>query len=280
VDGTRFEFDVVLKGTPMFDVSGLIPEARPVAQTVAAIYWKHTQPWFVGLACFGSAVRGDVIPGVSDIDFHLYLLPSIFMDADGSQNILPLELALAIYRDLVQVDPAPFRYIDGGAETNRLPEGHTGPIPGSYHLLAGTLPYAEATNAQVKTRAQQELNRLKPLPSFVSGALLQSGAGRGDLSLTIRQLCQTVWPIIYHVASLQQADALAVWRVPKDRMIHLFSMEGNLGRTIREFDNAMRRYYPREEPVEAALDLIQAGVNVLQSASAWWLTAGSSEIRL
>jgi len=267
------------KGKNMFDVSGLVPEARPVAQAVAAIYWNHTQPWFVGLACFGSAVRGDVIPGVSDIDFHLYLQPSIFINADGHQNILPLELGLAIYRDLAQVDPAPFRYIDGGAETDHLPEGHLGPIPGNYHLLAGILPYAEATNAQVKVIAQQELNRLNPLPAFVSDALLQYGTGRGDLSHTVRQLCQTVWPVIYHVASLQQEDALTVWRLPKNRVIHFFSVEDALGRTIRAFDATMRLYYPTEASVDMALNLIQAGVKVLQSASQWWLNADGSDRR-
>ena len=263
----------------MFDVSGLVPEARPVAQAVAAIYWQHTQPWFVGLACFGSAVRGDVIAGVSDIDFHLYLQPSIFVEADGNQNILPLELGLAIYRDLAQLNPAPFRYIDGGAETDHLPEGHIGPIPGNYRLLAGVLPYAEATNAQVKVLAQQELNHLQPLPAFVSDALLQSGTGRGDLSHTVRQLCQTVWPVIYHVASLQQKDALMVWRLPKNRVIHLFSVENTLGKTIRAFNATMRLYYPAEAVVDLALDLIRAGVNVLQTVSHWWLTTGKSDTR-
>lgn len=205
--------------------------------------------------------------------------PSIFIDADGHQNILPLELGLAIFRDLAQVDPSPFRYIDGGAETNRLPEGHIGPIPGNYHLLAGVLPYPEATNVQVKVLAQQELNRLKPVPGFVSDALLRSGMGRGDLSHTVRQLCQNVWPVIYHVASLQQEDALMVWRSPKDRVIHLSSVEHALGKTIRAFDAAMRLYYPTEASVDLALDLIQAGVDVLQSASHWWLTTGNANTR-
>ena len=264
----------------MFDVSGLVPEARDIAQAAAAIYWKHTQPWFVGLACFGSAVRGDMILGISDIDFHLYLQPSAFIAADGNQNILPLELGLAIHRDLAQVNPAPFRYIDGGVETDHLPEGHIGPIPGNYHLLAGVLPYNEATNAQVKELAQEKLNRLKSLPSFVSDALLQHGTGRGDLSLTVRQVCQTVWPIIYQVTSLQQDDALEVWRLPKHRIIHYFPVEHTLGWTIREFNTAMWLYYPTETSIDAALNLIKAGVNVLQCASDWWLTTGRLDTHL
>ena len=104
--------------------------------------------------------------------------------------------------------------------------------------------------------------------------------GRGDLSHTVRQLCQTVWPVIYHVASLQQEDALAVWRLPKNRLIHFFSVEQTLGRTVHEFNAVMRLYYPTEPSLDAALDLIQAAVNVLQSASDWWLTTGSSDPRL
>ena len=148
----------------MFDLSGVVPEARSVAQAVAAVYWRHTHPWFVGLICFGSAVRGDVMAGVSDIDFHLYLKPSIFVAADGHENVLPLEILLKLHRDLAKIDPAPFRYIDGGAETDFIPEGHIGPIPGNYHLIAGLLPIAEATNEQVKWQARQELAGLKPLP--------------------------------------------------------------------------------------------------------------------
>lgn len=264
----------------MFDVSGLVPEARELAQAVAAIYWKHTQPWFVGLACFGSAVRGDVIPGASDLDFHLYLQPSIFINGDGHHNILPLELGLAIYRDLAQVNPAPFRYIDGGAETNLLPEGHVGPIPGNYHLLKGSLPYAEATNSQVKVRAEHELNNLKPLPAFVSEALFRHGTGRGELSHSVRQLCQMVWPMIYHVASLKQDDALAVWCLPKNRVIHLFSTQDILGSSIHAFNTTMRKYYPTEESVDTALEVIQMGVYVLQSASDWWHTTNNTERRL
>lgn len=256
----------------MFDVSGLVPEARRVSQEVAAIYWKHTQPWFVGLVCFGSAVRGSVIPGVSDIDFHLYLHPSIFVKADGKHNVLPLDLGLALHRDLARIDPTPFRYIDGGAETNQLPEGHIGPISGNYHLLAGTLPVAEATNAQVKARARQELANLTPLPAFVSDGLLHHGTGRGDLSHTVRQLCQTVWPVVYHIASLQHADALAVWGLSKNRLLQLFPTEDSLGQAIHAFDTTMRLYYPTEASVDMALNLIRAGVNALQTVSHWWLT--------
>src|SRR5688572_6455377 len=61
-----------------FDVSRLLPAAQPVAHAVAQVCWKQTDPWFVGLLCFGSAAKGSIIPGASDIDFYLYLADAAF----------------------------------------------------------------------------------------------------------------------------------------------------------------------------------------------------------
>ena len=244
-----------------FDVSGLIPEAQTLAREVATIYWKHTQPWFVGLVCFGSAVKGGLIPGASDIDFHLNLEAAAFTATD----VLRLDIALAIQADLAAINPAPFRYIDGGAETGRLPEGHIGPIPGTYHLLAGREPMVEATAAQVQAQARWSLARLDPLPAFVSEGLLQHGAGRGQLALTVRALCQTVWPTLYHACCLRQPDAIQVWQRPKPAVIALLPEDEPLGRTIRAFNQAVWRYYPLETSLADALKVIQTGVDFLQA---------------
>ena len=248
-----------------FDLSGLIPEAQNIAGEVAAIYWKHTQRWFVGLVCFGSAVKGGLIPGASDIDFHLDLEDAAFTATD----VLRLDIALAIQADLAQINPAPFRYIDGGAETGRLPEGHIGPIPGAYHLLAGRLQIAEATMAQVQAQARWSLARIDPLPAFVSEGLLQHGAGRGQLALTVRALCQTVWPALYQVCCLRQADAIRVWQLPKPEVIALLPQDGPLGRTIRAFNQAVWAYYPLETSLADALQVIKRGVDFLQAVKDW-----------
>lgn len=248
-----------------FDVSGLIPEAQTIAREVAAIYWKHTQPWFVGLACFGSAVKGGLIPGASDLDFHLDLEEAAFTASD----VLRLDIALVIQADLAPIDPTPFRYIDGGAETGRLPEGHIGPIPGTYHLMAGRLRGAEATAAEVQAQARWSLARLDPLPAFVSEGLLHHGAGRGQLALTVRSLCQTVWPVLYQVCCLRQADAIRVWQLPKPAVIALLPQDEPLGRTIRTFNQAVWAYYPLERSLADALTLIQTGADFLWAAKAW-----------
>ena len=248
-----------------FDVSGLISEAQNTASAVAHIFWKHTQPWFIGLTCFGSAVKGGFIPGASDIDFHLYLQDAAFTSAGR----LRLDIALAIHSDLAQINPAPFRYVDGGAERGILPEGHVGPIPGNYHLIAGKLPLAEATAEQLQAQARWSLARLTPLPEFVSQDLLHYGEGRGQLALTVRALCQTIWPVLYQVCCLDQMDPLKVWQLPKQEVIALLPQDEPMGQAIDAFNRAVWAYYPSETSVDDALQVIQTGVGFLQAATDW-----------
>ena len=124
----------------VIDVSPLVPEARRVAREVAQVYVEHTRPWFLAFLIHGSALKGDIIPECSDIDFHLYLTESPF-DEDGH---LPLSLAANIHRDLSKIDVTPFSYIQcyafpvGPAGGGRA--GWVGPIAGSYHMLLGELP--------------------------------------------------------------------------------------------------------------------------------------------
>jgi hypothetical protein len=233
---------------------------------VAEVYLRHTRPWFVGLACFGSAVRGGIIPGASDIDFHLFLE----LEAFTPDGVLPLELALAIHRDLARVDPAPFRYIDGGAETGVLPEGHVGPVPGTYHVIAGRMPLAEATAEQLRAQARWSLARLNPVPAFVPEGLLHHGAGRGQLAVTVRQYTQLVWPVLYQVLCLQAEGPITVWQLPKHRAVALMPPGTAMGKAIRAFDAAVRRYYPTEEGVEEALAVIEAWAGFLRMVAAWF----------
>ena len=62
----------------MLDLSRLRPESARVTEQAAGVYLAHTRPWFIGLIVHGSAVKGGIIPGSSDIDFRLYLEDSAF----------------------------------------------------------------------------------------------------------------------------------------------------------------------------------------------------------
>lgn len=163
----------------VFDVSPVVPDARPIVLEAARIYVAHTRSWFIGLLIYGSALKGGVIPGCSDIDLQLFLDDAAFTPTGG----LPLELGVAIHRELAAIDPAPFQYLQCYALPPRLraggQSGSLGPIPGAYHLVRGRLPVPEATPAQLRERARQTLARLGPDPGGIANNLLEHGGGQG-----------------------------------------------------------------------------------------------------
>lgn len=248
----------------MFDTARLIPEARSIVEAAAAIYLRHTQPWFVGLLVHGSALKGGFIAGCSDIDLQLFVEEQAAWEPAG----LPFETCLAIQRDLAQIDPAPFRYLQCYALSTVLPAGYTGPIPGAYLLLAGRVPVAEATRDLLQQSARTRIATLNPLPSYVDRSLLEHGKGR--LAWNIRWLCTDVWPTIYQVLVLQGHDPYSIWNLPKPQAMTLFPPNTALGQTLRAFYQAVQAYYPSEESVEKGLAVITAGVTFLQAVKAWW----------
>ncbi len=240
----------------MFDTSRLSIEAQPIVEAAAAIYLRHTKPWFVGLVVHGSALKGGFIPGCSDIDFQLYL-----------NDMLSVETCLSIQREISQIDPDPFRYIQCYPYINILPEEHTGPVPGAYHILAGRLPVAEATRSQLQESARTRIAALNPMPKYLVDGLLESGIGR--LSWNIRWLCTDVWSAVYQVLILQGHDPFTIWNLPKPQAIQLMQQNTPLGQTIRTFYRAVQVYYTSEETIEEGLSVIEAGVSFLQSVKAW-----------
>jgi hypothetical protein len=250
----------------MIDLSGLIPEARPIAGPVARVYLKHTAPWFIGLIVHGSAVKGSVIPGCSDLDFHLYLEDAAF----AWQGQLPLELGFAIRRDLEGIDLAPFRYVQCYPHTRQLPEDWVGPIPGAYHLLAGELPVPEATAHDLRRSARRALAELDPAPDFLMGKLLGPGGVRLERSL--RLLCTKVWPVLYQVLTLQARDGspIDLWCLTKEGAMRRLPRGTALRNEIEEFYQAVWAYYPAEDSLEGALAVIAHGVAFLQAARSWW----------
>lgn len=248
----------------MVDVLGLIPEARPIGEQVATVYLKHTAPWFIGLVAHGSAVKGGVIPGCSDIDFQLYLEEAAFT----WHGHLPLELGFSIRRDLATVDLAPFRYLQCYTSAGVLQEGFVGPVPGAYYLVAGRLPVAEASAQQLRDSARRALAELNPAPTFVMGELLGPGGVR--LARNVRVLCTKVWPVLYQVLTCQQDDAIGVWCLSKEEAIAKLPQESALHRTGLGFYQAVKAYYPAEDSLDGALSIIEHGAAFLKSAKIWW----------
>lgn len=247
----------------MIDISSIATEARPIVEHAAEVYIKHTAPWFIGLLLYGSALRGDFVPGCSDVDFQIYLDASAFEPGDR----LPLNLCIAIQRDLATIDLGPFSYIQALAFSNSVREDWVGPVPGTYRLLSGRLPTAEATPEQLRLGAAARLSMLEPVREHLSG-LLDHGEHR--LESHVRLLISDVWPALKQVLAIQRGDPVGVWSLTKQEAIALLPEDSPMGSTIRNFYAAVRTYYPAQESVDAALAVIEHGVGFLRAAQAWW----------
>lgn len=222
----------------------------------ADVFIRHTRPWFIGLLVHGSALKGGVIPGCSDIDFQLYLEEEAFA---GGQ--LRLDIALAIQCDLSPIEVAPFQYIQGWARPRHAGRAETnslGPIPGTYHMLAGTLPIPEATLGEALIRSRESLNANR---TYLGNDLLHHGGGR--LERTTRYVCTDVWPVLFSVLLLRERD-LSVWRLTKEEAI------ARLPEPVRSAaDEFLRRvcaHYLGNGDVCTALALIEQGVKTIELA--------------
>lgn len=244
----------------MIDTSRIVPEARTIVEKAALVYMHHTSRDFVGLIAHGSAVKGGFIPGSSDVDLQLYLREEAF----SNNGRLPLDLAIAIHRDLSRIDPAPFSAIQCVALPGRLPEGWSGPVPGAYQLVAGRLAVPEATVEQLRADAPRLLAALDPEPQYFIDGLLDHGPPR--LAFRVRWLSTLVWPSLYNLLVLRGADPLATWRLPKPEAIEALPAETRAGELVRRFYASVRAYHAQEHEPGAALDIIATGRAFLREA--------------
>ncbi len=167
-----------------------------------------------GIILHGSAVKGGIIPGYSDIDFMVFLSPDAFRD-DGS---LPDEAAFAMQE---RIGPMPWRKAGFGYpqayfyDARRLPEWWTGPVPGAFRALVGELPeQARATEEGLRAGARRFLN--ETLPGRLNG-MVSNYADSADRQLPrrVRLLGTDLTPAVFSLASLHTDDLLKLWGQPK-----------------------------------------------------------------
>jgi hypothetical protein len=243
----------------MLDFERIVPEARAIVEQAALVYVRHAGDDFVGLVVHGSAVKGGFIPGCSDIDFQLYLREEAF----DEHGYLPFERTLAIHRDLARIDPAPFQYLQGYAFGGAPRVGWTGPIPGTYAIVAGKLPVPEATSEELRAAAEALIREIDP-NARVKDALLDHGGGR--LARQVRLICTDVWPALYCLLVVKGGKPIAVWNMTKQEAIAMLPEGSVTGQAIRGFYQELFAYYPGETSTDAGLDVLLKGVTFLRAA--------------
>lgn len=253
----------------MFDVTPLSSVVRPIVLAASEIVYKQTEPWLVALLIHGSAYKGGSIPGCSDIDLQVYLERTAF-DIYGA---LRLDVSVAIQRKLSTIDTGPFQYIQiyampATSQPLARREHWVGPVPGTYHLLYGTLPIAEATEEEIFFRCHHTMEHIPSAIFDASRNLLAHGGGK--LQRAARLICCEVWPVYYSMLSLRDSQPFAIWKLPKEEVIALTEPHESLGKEIRTFYTLVHNYFTQEHTTEDALAVIMQGVCFLRVAERWY----------
>lgn len=249
----------------IINVDGIQPNARDIVKEVATVYLRHLRTSLVTLVVHGSAVKGGIIVGSSDVDLVAFVEPSILMSGDE----LPLEHALEIHRDLASIDPSPFRYLSGHV----YPVGggpKPGFIPGTYHVIWGSGDVSIATSSELLAAARASLGAVDPamIRARFSNALLDHGEDR--LFNLMRLLCTKVWPVMYHVACIKHGNALEVWQRTKFEVFDLLEDDPVIGPALRRWMDSVAEHYHSGESLETALEGIHAGVAFIDVAVEWF----------
>lgn len=166
----------------------------------------------VAIITKGSTVKGGFIPGLSDLDLHVYLKDDAFIYSD----FLKLELALSLQE---KVDALIRKYDFGGGpiQVMCLPVSQQrdwgGPLPGTYILLYGdSCPDPPYTAEKL---LEQDLENLKhPVYSY---KLINSLADKSNDQLAnfVRRLNIGVTPTLSRVLSVLTEEPLKVWKLTK-----------------------------------------------------------------
>jgi predicted nucleotidyltransferase len=247
------------------DVSGLLPEAREIASAIAQVCLEELGDSLVTLLFHGSAVKGGVILGSSDLDFVLIVAPELLTEGDE----LPLARAASLHRRLATIDPDPFRYLQGYVGTRDRPPA-AGFIPDAYAVVYGSADVPLATSAQLLDAAAHALSTLDRAGQRdrLSSALVKHGTGRLDRE--VRMLCTDVWPTVAHISCLAEHDGIAAWQRTKFENVALLERDPIMAGPVRAWHAAITQHYAAGETVDSGLAAISAGSDLLDAAAEWY----------
>ena len=166
----------------------------------------------VSIITKGSSVKGGFIPGLSDVDLHVYLKDDVFIYSD----FLKLEFGLRMQKKMHELIQ---KYDLGGGPIQVIlinvskPPDWSGPLPCTYIVLYGDGdPFPPPT---VEGMLKQDLDGLKN-PTYAY-KLVSSFLDKGNDQLPdyVRRLNAAVNPTLYRVLSLLTRDPAEVWKMTK-----------------------------------------------------------------
>lgn len=241
------------------------PEAREIVARLAALCDQQFGSDLRTLLVHGSAAKGGVIPGSSDLDFVMIVEPNLL--TPGSE--LPFDQAIGFHAELARIDPHPFLYLQGNVYASHSPKG-VGFIPGTFHIVRGSDAVPLATSDTLLESAKSALARFDPgrYRNDRSNALLNHGETR--LYRQVRWMCTEIWPVAFHITCLVDGDGIRSWQRTKHQTVAFLASDPVVGEPLQRWLDTITRHYAVSETTSTALDALTAGVAFLDAAARWY----------
>ncbi|MEK7397555.1 MAG: nucleotidyltransferase domain-containing protein [Candidatus Poribacteria bacterium] len=180
----------------------------------------------------GSSVKGGFIPGLSDVDLHVYLKEEAFTYSD----LIKLELGLSFQEKMdklihkYDVGDGPIQVIFLNVDN---PKRWSGPLPGTYLILYGD----SCPEPEPHAEEMLEMDRLcLRSPSYFYN-LINTYADKANEELAdfVRKINPAITPALYRVLSLITNDPLKVWKMTRFEVLEgLESLESEEAKEMAE----------------------------------------------
>jgi len=218
----------------------------------------------------GSAVKGDFIPGYSDLDFHVFLRPDVM---DG-ENVPKAEYAVRFQRVFGHTNPEDFdvsQFQIYFINSEKYPEDWAPPVQGTYKALWGSLPEtAKELDEPAYIRfAEQHLS----LPNIESSrqSVVRRFVDKPDtrIAYIVRLLGATLKNYMYSVLVLITRKPRTAFALKLDKMIDL--VEEGIGSAghLRGFYEHISDWQRIQKDPECARRVLKEGVQALDEIARW-----------
>lgn len=168
----------------------------------------------------GSAFKGDFVPFYSDFDVHLFIDGTTVQMLDARTPAL--KVALAFQRAIGAIEPEAYGVNSVQAyvvDAERYPKDWTPPLPGTYRVLHETYPKSLTvpTSEELIAKSRAFFPWIRTtIPGLIGRIVDKPDSG---LAPYVRYLGTSLKPAVYHAATLQGADPVAVWAQPLARVV-------------------------------------------------------------
>ena len=251
----------------------LRPALDLIVKSLREVLGEH----LIAVLLKGSLVKGDFIPGYSDVDIHVLVDYEVM---EGPRS-LRLEEALRIQERIGIIRPQDYdvwQFQIFFLSPEHYPYDWSPPLPGTYILLYGDVPEdLRETEEGYYRKIDLSLHRISGYISYLLERFTDKPNQR--LAEIVRLTGAILKGTLYNAVSLLEEKPLSVWRMPVWEVLSKWEDELCPGGHLSNFFNGVREKWKKviEDP-DFARYLFSEGIKSFQALERWFDEKGRSLI--